>query len=175
MTWIDALDAARITVGKEPTGKEPSSKWKHQMLLAEHSPIRLVHIKYTWKMLKYWISVHLVRHNIGVTHFVCTQRSDRTGINRDEKRQDSPVTHMIHLNAQACISISKARLCFKASPETRNAWLELLNSIKDSEPELHSVCVKSCVYSGFCPEIKSCGYTKTDDYLLDLEEYRGNK
>ena len=41
-SWKRALDAARFTVGKEPLDKEPSDVWKANMLLAEHSPIRLV-------------------------------------------------------------------------------------------------------------------------------------
>ena len=40
--WSRALDAARWTVNKDLTGKEPSDAWKSKMLIAEHSPIRLV-------------------------------------------------------------------------------------------------------------------------------------
>lgn len=40
--WRRALNAARRTAGKLPLDKEPTKKWEAQMLLAEHSPIRLV-------------------------------------------------------------------------------------------------------------------------------------
>ena len=40
--WKRALNAARRTIGKEPIDKEPSDNWKAKVLLAEHSPIKLV-------------------------------------------------------------------------------------------------------------------------------------
>ena len=40
--WSRALDAARRTIGKEPLHKEPGENWKAKVLLAEHSPIKLV-------------------------------------------------------------------------------------------------------------------------------------
>ena len=45
-SWNRALNAARRTVGKSALKKEPSDSWKAKMLLAEHSPIRL--IEYEW-------------------------------------------------------------------------------------------------------------------------------
>ena len=41
-SWKRALNAARRTIGKEPLDKEPSKSWKAKILLAEHSPIKLV-------------------------------------------------------------------------------------------------------------------------------------
>ncbi len=41
-TWKRALNAARETIGKEELDKEPTKKWWASILLAEHSPIRLV-------------------------------------------------------------------------------------------------------------------------------------
>lgn len=52
------------------------------MLLAEHSPIRKLIISWKWYDLLSWVSVHLVRHKFGVDHWVRTQRTDRTGIDR---------------------------------------------------------------------------------------------
>jgi hypothetical protein len=48
----------------------------------------------------------------------------------------------------------------------------VLDEIKRSEPELFSVCVPDCVYRGFCPEFKCCGYAKTDAYQAALAAYR---
>ena len=47
-SWSRALNAARRTVGKSALKKEPSDSWKAKMLLAEHSPIRLVEYEWTW-------------------------------------------------------------------------------------------------------------------------------
>ena len=63
--WKRALNAARQTVNKNPLDKEPSETWKARMLIAEHSPIRLVEYEWRWEDIKQWVSVHYVRHNIG--------------------------------------------------------------------------------------------------------------
>ena len=172
--WEKALNAARNTVNKPPLGKEPSSEWKRKILLAEHSPIRLIKIDYLWKDIKSWVSVHFVRHKIGIEHFVTTQRDDRVKLDRDKKPQDSLVSHYFEANAQAIINISRKRLCYQAHKETRDVWQSfLLNEVMIKEPELFTVCVPECVYRGFCPEIKSCGYSKTEVYKDAVKFYRG--
>ena len=57
-TWKRALRAARVTVGKKDLDKEPSDTWKARMLLAEHSPIRLVEFDVRIENIKQWITVH---------------------------------------------------------------------------------------------------------------------
>ena len=166
-------NSANTTINKEAGTKEPSSSWKKRMLLCEHSPIRQLLIKVKWYNIKYWVSVHLVRHKFGIEHFVRTQRSDRTLVDRDKLPQGNCVEHEIEANVQAIISISRKRLCKKASEETGTAWMLLLESIKHSQPELYSVCVPDCIYRGWCYEFKSCGYHKTIDYKNKLETYRG--
>lgn len=44
--------------------------------------------------------------------------------------------------------------------------------IKKVEPELASCMVKECIYRGFCPEMFSCGYYKTEEYKKELAKYR---
>ncbi len=170
-TWREVADAARTTIGMEKGKKEPSSLWKRKILLSEHSPIRQLIIKWKWINLKYWVSVHFVRHKIGIEHFVSTQRTDRTGIERDNLLQSSYVNHECIADAQAIINISRKRLCRQASKETREAWLELLSKLKDKEPELFQVCVPECIYRGFCPEIKSCNWFVTEAFNKDLNQY----
>lgn len=170
--WQDVKDAAMNTIGKL-AGKYPNSKWKKQILLAEHSPIRKIRFHWRWKDLKYWVSVHFVRHKVGIEHWVSTQRTDRTGVNRDELPQGSLVSHTCDADAQALINMSRKRLCNTASKETRAAWQEVKNKVKDSgEQELASCMVRECIYRGFCPEVYSCGYDKTEQFKRDLEEYR---
>ena len=43
-TWNEVLNDCRYTVGKPPLDKEPSDKFKQDILIAEHSPIRDIHI-----------------------------------------------------------------------------------------------------------------------------------
>lgn len=56
--WKRVLNAARRTVGKKPIDKEPSDNFKAKILLAEHSPIRLLEFDWTWEDIKQWVTVH---------------------------------------------------------------------------------------------------------------------
>ena len=170
--WPEVKQAARTTIGKDGEGAYPTDSWKKTILLAEHSPIRKIRFSWRWKDLKSWVSVHFVRHKFGVEHWVSTQRSDRTGNDRDASRQDTPVIHECEANAQALIFISRRRLCRQASPETRTAWFEVKEDVQKCDPVLASVMVPECIYRGFCPEFRSCGYVDTPQYKEALEKYR---
>ena len=170
--WPEVKGAARNTIGKNGNGLPPDDNWKKNILLAEHSPIRLIRFKWKWKSLKSWVSVHFVRHKIGIEHWVTTQRSDRTGVDRDSSPQNAPVNHMCEANAQALINISRKRLCTQASPETRKAWQEVKYQVSEVDPVLASVMVRECIYRGFCPEMRCCGYVDTPEYKEELREYR---
>lgn len=178
--WKRALNAARLTAGKKPLDKDPSDEWKAKMLLAEHSPIRLVEYDGIWDFIKMWVTTHLVRHHIGVEKFVATQRVDRNpdlaGLDRDEIPQGLENTMMISANAQSLINMSRKRLCSCASPETREAWKAMLAEIEKVDPVLVSKCVPECIYRGFCPEFdRCCGFCNTEKYKKQLEEYRSIK
>ncbi len=171
-TWREVADSARTTINKDAGTGEPGSKWKRRMLLSEHSPIRQILVNIKWYDLKYWVSVHLVRHKIGIEHWVRTQRSDRTGEDRDALKQGNTVEHEILVSTQGMINISRKRLCSQASVETKEAWKSVLETIKEKESELYSVCVPECIYRGWCYEYKTCGYHKTEAFKIKLEEYR---
>lgn len=171
--WQDIKDSTMNTIGKD-TGKYPTSEYKRKLILAEHSPIRRMKFYWRWKDLKSWVSVHFVRHKYGIEHWVSTQRTDRTGVNRDELPQSALVKHACEANAQALINISRKRLCRCASKDTIDAWQKVKNMVHDcGETELASCMVKECVYRGFCPEMFPCGYSKTEAYQKELAEYRG--
>ena len=170
--WPEVKGAARTTIGKDGNGLPPDDAWKKNILLAEHSPIRLIRFRWKWQSLKSWVSVHFVRHKIGIEHWVTTQRSDRTGVDRDSSPQDAPVSHMCEANAQALINTSRKRLCTQASPETRKAWQEVKDKLQEIDPVLASVMVPECIYRGFCPEMKCCGYVNTPKYQEELQKYR---
>ena len=171
-TWREVADAARVTIRKKEGKGEPSARWKKHILLAEHSPIRLMSYSWIWKDLSYWVSVHLVRHWLGIVHFVSTSRTDRTGIDRDKLLQDNPVEHRCEANAQALINISRKRLCSKAAKRTQVAWLLVKTEVSKVDPVMASVMVPECIYRGFCPEFEGCGYDKTEGYATALSEYR---
>ena len=51
-------------------------------------------------------------------------------------------------------------------------WVDVKKQVSNIDPILGSVMVKECIYRGFCPEFKSCGYCDTEQFKKDLEEYR---
>lgn len=179
-SWKRALNAARRTIGKEPIDKEPSDSWKAKMLLAEHSPIRLVEYEWTWKDIKQWVTAHLVRHHVGCEKMVHSQREDRRNLteefsinSRDELPQGTLNDMDMSANAQALINISRTRLCNCASKETREAWLQVKEAIRSIDPIMAEKMVPNCLYRGFCSEfMNSCGYVNTDKYKKELEIYR---
>lgn len=176
--WVRVVNAARRTWGKKPISKEPSDTFKKKILLAEHSPIRLLEYDFTWEDIKQWITAHFVRHHEGCEKFVHTQRTDvnkdLAGLNRDSFLQGMLNDMDMSCNAQSFINISRKRLCKGcASKETRNAWELVIEYLKDIDPILASKCVPECVYRGFCPEFdRCCGYVNTNAYKEILEKYR---
>ena len=173
--WSNVYDLALKTLRKNKHKAAPSDVWKKKILLAEHSPIRVRTFQWTWKDLPYWVSNHFVRHKHGIEHFVTTQRTDKTGVNRNELPQNAPVNHTCIANAQALINISRKRLCNQSALYTKTAWGAVKKAINDIDPIMASCMVPECVYRGFCPEIKSCGFNETEDYYAMLEEYRNTQ
>lgn len=174
-SWRRALNAARRTIGKAPLAKEPSKSWEAKMLLAEHSPIRLVEFDWTWKDIMQWVTTHLVRHHEGCEKFVHSQRGDRRvlPVPRNELPQGALNDMDMTANTQAIINISRKRLCSCASKETREAWKQVVEAIRKVDPVLADKCVPECLYRGFCPEFMNpCGYSKTKKFEEDLQKYR---
>ena len=178
--WKRALNAARRTIGKKSLDKEPSNSWKAKMLLAEHSPIRLIEYEWTWSDIMQWVTTHLVRHHEGCEKFVHSQRGDRRAIldeynvsSRNELPQGATNDMDMTANAQALISISRKRLCSCASKETREAWKQVQDAIREVDPVMADKMVPECIYRGFCPEFMNpCGYVNTEKYQQDLKRYR---
>lgn len=178
--WKRALNAARRTIGTSPIDKEPSDSWKAKMLLAEHSPIRLIEFEWTWEGIKQWVTTHIVRHHEGCEKMIHSQRGDRRNIfeeygieTRDQLPQGAENDMDMTANAQALINISRKRLCNCASKETREAWKQVQEAIRKIDPIMAEKMVPECIYRGFCPEfIKPCGYSKTPQYQEALKKYR---
>ena len=195
--WLRVVNAARRTWGKEPIDHEPSDKFKRQILLAEHSPIRLLEYDFTIEDIRQWVTVHLVRHHVGCEKFVHSQRQDindevevitkrlieilkeegllREGWReRDYMFQGESNEMDMTCNAQSFMSISRKRLCYGCpSPETRQAWEVVIEALREVDPILAEKCGPDCIYRGFCTEGKKCcGYVNTEAYRKRLEEYR---
>ena len=154
--WGEVLSDCRSTVGKPPLDKEPSADWKRRILIAEHSPIRDLSVRFQWRGIKYWVAMHWKTHHWESK--VTSQRSDRTGVPRDKLPQDQLLDFTGEMNAQAAIDTMRKRLCRQASPETRAYAEDFKAALHDYEPELADTLVPNCVYRCGCPETKTCGW-----------------
>lgn len=171
-SYEQVANRARTTVSKDELGKDPSEKFKRKILMAEHSPIRSLIYCFKITNLKSWVATHFVRHHVGVEKWVSTQRTDRTGTNRDESPQGTEVIMEMEANAQALVNMSRKRLCTQASVETRQVMQEMKKEVAKKDPYLADIMVRECIYRGFCPEMQGCGYDKTEAFKKELEKYR---
>ncbi len=128
--------------------------------------------------IPYYVQVHLVRHKIGVEHFVRTQRPDSYNpveYDRETAPQGALIDHTMVLNAQAVLTISRKRLCTNAYKTTRNVWEAVKAAFLASEdPYLQLIgenMLPECGYRrGFCPEFSPCGVWKK--YTKMFEDWR---
>jgi hypothetical protein len=99
-----------------------------------------------------YASVHFTRHKIGVEHFVKSNRRSTELITRE-----TPVNHLMFINAQALINMSRYRMCHKADSKVVEIMYLIQSMVSQFDQELSVAMVPNCVYRGKCPEMKSCG------------------
>lgn len=127
-----------------------------QVYKCEHSPMRTQLFWITLENIPTFVSVHLVRHKIGVEHFVKSNRPDRNGGNTKIDR-NTPVNHGMLINAEALINMAKKRLCHQASIETRKLMIRIKLAVEDVDPDLAKRMVPMCEYrGGVCHELHPC-------------------
>ena len=121
----------------------------------EHSPIRTQIFAVEMVGIPNFVSVHFVRHHVGVDHYVQTMRLDRGA--DDVANRLTPTNHLMIANAQALINMARKRLCHKASSETRDVMEKIRTAICGVDPALGNVMVPECYYRGFiCHERTMC-------------------
>lgn len=159
--WMICKACTLNTVGKTSTNL-PTEEWKHKLLISEHSPIRTLNfcIKMT---IPYYVSMHYCRHFTGVTHFVQSQRNDRQeNYDRTKAPQDATVSHIMYINAQELMFMSRRRLCNQADQFTRKVMNEIVKQVVEIAPEFDGTLEPMCYYrGGRCTEFNPCGYNKT--------------
>ena len=158
--WVRCKELALNTVGKKYVGNEVTDEWKRQILKAQHSPIRT--LMFTIRLtIPYFASVHLVRHKIGIEHYVQSQRNDRqTMYDRELAPQNAMVSHIIDVNAEQLMFMSHRRLCGMADATTRYIMTQICKEVEKVNPEFKGFLIPMCEYRHECPEFKSCGYYK---------------
>lgn len=133
-----------------------SSKIKPKDLYrSEHSPLRTQLFWIEMSGIPSFVSVHLVRHKIGVEHFVQSLRDDRGG--RGDEGRNTPVNHSMLINAQALMTIAHARLCNKSHSKTIEVMKAIAGEIWSEDPDLYPFLIPKCKYLGRCIELKPCG------------------
>ena len=153
--WMFAKRCTLVTVGKEAV-KAPTQEWKHKILEARHSPIRVLQFAFELDV-PYWVSVHLVRH-IHAQPFVKSQRNDRqSNYDRTKAPQDEMVKMIWYMNAEELQTIANKRLCKQASKETREIVQMMCDEVLKVCHEFDGLLVPMCVYHGnICHEFSPC-------------------
>ena len=165
---VDVQECGRVARATQGlTGNIVSLKTWQKWLKAEHSMIRVFFLFIEMTNIPYFVSVHLVRHKFGIEHFVRSQRPtsmNPVGYDRGEALQDALVNHIMVLNPQSLINISRKRLCNKADPVTMNLWYlvrEVISRHRDPYiAAIADVMMPDCEYRGGCREIVPCGKTR---------------
>lgn len=149
-TWKNVKNKCRTTVNKGYSDVDATPKFKMDILISEHSPIRLINVDWSWLNIPYWLSTEWSRHKF--EKFISTQRTDRTGVCRDEKPQGAEVNFDGFANAQNLIDAWRKRLCSCATIEAQRLAVEFKRELHKVEPELADVLVPNCIYRCGCPE-----------------------
>lgn len=159
------------TQHRKPITETLSDKTFKQLLLSQHSPIR---------QYEFWVDIdfttdrvhtHLVRHR-GVEFYVATLREDlikHLNIDPDVIENNSRSIGF-SITAEKLIHMSKLRTCGCAFVDTRDVILDVIEEVIKLDPIFKPFLVPTCVWYGFCPEIKKCGYNKTDKWKSERKE-----
>lgn len=159
--WMWCKICTLNTVGKTAVAL-PNDEWKIKLLKSEHSPVR--ELRFGIRMeVPYYVSVHFVRHHIGVNHYVSTQRDDRVfrdeEITRANLPQGQTVSHIMSINTQELMFMSRKRLCQQAEETTRAVMKKIVDEVYKINPEYKEakILVPNCVYrNGKCDEFFPC-------------------
>jgi hypothetical protein len=175
--WMHVLNAARFTQRKSLIFKEPSDKFKKQMVIAEHSPLRALMFYIDMYDIPYYVAMHFRTHKLVHLPLVTTSRPDIDGNMkpREEQLKAELVNMRLMIDAQEIIAISRVRLCNRAEKETNSIWNAVIEELRKIEPILADACVPNCIYRGFCPEISSCKFNSTKTYASMHNAYINNQ
>ena len=158
--WERCKLLALNTIGKRHAKGPVSEAWKEKILRSGHSPIRT--LMFTIRMeLPYWVAMHFRTHEIGVEHFISSQRNDRQSkYDRTKAPQDAPVMHVMDINAGELIYMARMRLCGQSAEETREAMQAICRAVIEVNPEFEPFLVPKCMAvprTFYCNEFKPCG------------------
>jgi hypothetical protein len=156
VTKVTGMDLARKACEATMHG-QTSSVSLGLLAKCEHSPLRTQLYWVEFKNIPTFVSVHFVRHKIGVEHFVKSMRDDLYIDSSVPVDRNTPVNHCMLINAQALIQMCRKRLCYKSHVSTVAVFRRLVRRLVEAEPELKPYLVPECVYRNtYCPEPREC-------------------
>ena len=166
--WMRIKSACMTTISKQ-AGKEPGVEWKKKLFICRHSPIRRGEVSWKWETIPYAISTHFARHHEGCEKFIGTERTDRTGIDREERSQMNYVPMEMDANLQALMNISEKRLCMCADPTTRKYWEAVIDALRQYDELIAWSNVPQCIRCGGCVEpFSECSFY--DNLMKDISK-----
>jgi len=159
VTKISDIFLARLACQYTMHSQQASQIQLHDLYACEHSPMRTQIFAIEMIAIPNFVSVHFVRHHVGVDHYVQTMRDDRGGA--DDANRWTPTNHLMIANAQAVINMARKRLCHKAHPKTVDVMQAIKCEMVDADIVLAGFMVPECVYRGLvCHERKMCGHVQ---------------
>ena len=163
LTGLDELHQANFVTSGKLSRQSLKDAYK-----TKHSTCRVVLFNVIMENIPTFVSVHFVRHQLGITHFVRSNRIDNNGDGTEDRY--SKVTHQMLLNSESLMNIAQDRLCTKASFETQEVMNKIVEAVDACDSDLAINLVPKCVrLNGMCPEKNSCNlYKHVHDVFPDF-------
>ena len=158
-------EALWVTMGKVKKAETPiSDELLRKILIARHSPIRVLNFGFLIEDIPSNISTHLARH-VHAIPFISSLRNDRQDeIDGDNAPRNTPVDMIFYCNAEELLTIANKRLCMKASEKTREAVRMMCNEVETRFPAFKGLFVPNCEWhNGICHEKDGCGRYPSDN------------
>lgn len=160
--WQAVLKRALVTIDKK-SERIPDLTWKRKMIECRHSPLRRLRFSFMFENLPYYISVHFVRHHVGIEKYVRSQRNDRQqDYDRKKAPQDAPVNMIMDFNGESILEFFNKRLCGAVAVETREIVEQMKELVEMCCPEFEGFIEPMCFRNGgVCHEFLKCGKNKS--------------
>ena len=182
----DYREACKVTEGRDLFNEDSTFKPKDEtafwikQIVANHSTLRCIKFRIVDEQPKSVI-MQIIRATKGHPQpEVQSSRPDWTGKERSSDPYETKLFAQDH-TAESFVEMAKQRLCNRTEEQTRLFMRDLVNELRHSdEPFFKALgycCVPQCIWYSGCPEIKSCGMSKTkiSDLIIDLKNKKENE
>ena len=159
------------SMGRQGMPKAPlTDETLRDLLVAMHSPIEEYEV-WVDAIVPERVHTHIVRHK-EVGKYVATSRPD---IWYHQAIEDGERMLSLRFNAKRLIEVMQKRLCLCSWSDTVSLFQEIRKQLVEVEPMFQDVLAPTCVWYGFCPEPKKCGYNKSKQYEVLRKNLTGEE